>query len=197
MDLTVAVGLPAVAACHFAAFWFYFRQIRNGASRPNPASWTVWTALSLLNLVSYGVMTRDFALASVALVPTVGCVAVLVHVWRHEKCQALDLTDYVACALGLSAVPAWVYFREATAANLIVQAAEFIGFVPTFRDLVTRRRRESPPSWAAWSVAYVITLVMVAMRWKGHAADAVYPVLSLVNHFAVLVVAVVLLRRAR
>src|SRR4051812_7178219 len=60
MDLTLQLGIAA-GVLQLVAFALYNKQILQGTSTPNTATWTLWAFLAVLNASSYAAMTADLA----------------------------------------------------------------------------------------------------------------------------------------
>jgi hypothetical protein len=174
---------------HIAAYGIYSRQILAGAVRPNAASWAVWSFVTVLNFTSYRSMSGDWVKA---LLPTAGglaCILTFVVALFAGTARRLDSFDKTALALGLVASLAWWQFDSATYANLILQLCIAIGFVPTYRGLWDNPRNELPLCWRMWTLAYLLTIAVVILRWNGQYQDLAYPILSFLLHGGVAIMA--------
>lgn len=201
MPIDKILGVCAVA-CHLTAFGLYIWQLRRGNVNPSIVSWLIWTALTVINLASYSSMTADWVKSMAIVANMIGCGVTLVFVIIHLRKEnrgslvfSLDLPDKLSGLSGLVSVVAWLIWRSATVANLIVQGGELAGFYPTVRKLVKTRRGEHPAPWAAWTAGFVFMIGVVVIRWQGRWADLAYPAISLLSHGTVLVLSSIYWRR--
>jgi len=130
-ELTIALGVTA-ALLHGVAYVLYNVQAKLGHSSPNAASWSVWAFLATLNALSYREMSGDIVVTLQFFTGSVACILTFLYVFTIAKFSRLKPKEWDLFALGLLATLAWWKFRSATGANLIVLAAAFISFIPTF-----------------------------------------------------------------
>ncbi len=72
MDLISLLAIAATITI-LLVYITYFHQMTKGQSTPNPATWTIWLAMMLLNAITYALIVQDF---SKALFPTVTSILV-------------------------------------------------------------------------------------------------------------------------
>ncbi|HTK04391.1 MAG TPA: hypothetical protein VL500_02315 [Candidatus Eisenbacteria bacterium] len=193
-SLSSCLGIIA-AAIHLSAYVVYARQAGRGETRLNTATWILWVFLSALNAASYLMMTGDLAKSAVSLGGATACTITLAYALAKGRASPVAPADAAALAAGLVAAAAWWIWRSATFANLILQAGFIISMVPTYRRLFRDPRAEKPLPWLMWGSAYAVTLVVVLLRWQGHAPDLAYPGINLVTHSGVGWSAIVFSRR--
>ncbi len=193
MSASAVLGVIA-GLVHFSAYALYLRQVLRGASKPNAATWTLWTFLAVLNSASYLAMCRDPAKAATPIAGALACAVILtVSVWKGRLTR-LAVFDRGILAIGLSAAAVWWVSRSATWANLLLQGAFVLSNVPTYRGVWRDPSTERPLPWFGFGLAYAINILVVLMRWQDQPADLAYPVLSLLTDAGV-GAAVVLRRR--
>ncbi len=178
--LAIASGLVLMIA-YVVYNWGMFA----GRTNPNVATWSVWAAIVVLGTSSYTVASGDVWMAVIALANSIFCIATFVVVAVRGRFKGVDRADLTALGLGILAAVSWAVFRSAASANLIVQAAIIIGFVPTWRGLWRGLVVERPLPWWLWSAAYVLALVVVIMRWNGEWVPLVYPINCIWLHASV------------
>jgi hypothetical protein len=158
--------------------WQAFRKM----SKPNVASWALWAVITVLNFTSYRSMSGDWMKSLLPTVSSAFCILTFVVAFlKGGKLSKLNKFDTAALALGTMATLTWYFLQSATYANLIIQAAVLIGFVPTWRTAKTERRLP----WFIWTTAYVLGVIVVVLRWSGHWQDLVYPVMCMFAHLVV------------
>jgi len=170
-------------------FALYDVRIFTSATHPNIASWSIWTLVTAVNFTSYRSMTKDWAKS---LLPTVSWAANIVTfamIAFTGDWSALSIFDKLAIGFGALAVLAWKLFGSATYANLIMQGCIAIGFIPLYLELAKNPRTETPLPWLLWSLAYVLAIIVVRLRWRKQYQDLAYPVCNLGLHFTVALLA--------
>ncbi len=184
MSTDLFLGVIA-GVMHVVAFVLYNRQMLKGVSRPNTATWTLWVFLTFLNLGSYRAMSGDWVKSILPLASSTACLFTFIFALAKGKLSKIDPWDGAALGVGIIAGFAWWQYNSATYANLILQGSIAISFAPTLRSIRLDRTSEKPLPWFIWSVAYVLSIVVIVMRWRGQWQDFVYPVNCLMLHAAV------------
>jgi len=184
--MIVEVILGAIAGLiHIVAFLIYNKQMLQGTSRPNIATWTLWLFISTLNCISYIVMSKDWVKGLLPIMSSLACIATFIFSVFKGKLSKLNLWDSIALVVGIIAVLVWWRYRSATHANLILQISIAISFVPTYRGVWKDTSTEKSWPWFIWSSAYILTITVVFLRWQGQYQDLVYPINCLLLHSGV------------
>jgi hypothetical protein len=193
LDTAVVLGLIA-GSMHVVAFGIYNKQLFKGESVPNPATWLLWAIGTVLNLLTYFHMTRDWVKSLLPTMSSVACLATFVVALAKGKLSKPSAGDWSFFGFGLVALIIWKALGSAAYANLWLQLSVAVSFVPTFHGVWREPRKERCLPWFIWSVAYVFLFATVVMRWQGGWITVVYPVNGFVMH---LIVGVLALRRVR
>jgi len=185
--LEIALILTLVtSSVQIIGFVIYDVQAFRKMLNPNVASWAIWAGITVLNFTSYSSMSGDWMKSLLPTVSSAFCILTfVVAIAKGGKFSKLDQFDKSALALGAIAALTWFFLKSATYANLIVQAAVLIGFVPTWR--AAEKERALP--WFIWTSAYVLGTILVVLRWTGQWQDLVYPVGLFFAHLAVALMA--------
>jgi len=178
--LAIASGLMLVVA-YVVYNWGMFA----GRTKPNTTTWAIWAMIVILSTSSYTIASGDWWMAAIALVNFVLCIGTFVVAVMKGRFKEVDRADLVALGLGILAAVIWAIFRSATSANLIVQVAILIGFVPTWRGVWRGTVKERSLPWWLWSSAYTLALVVVIMRWNGQWVALIYPLNCIWLHASV------------
>jgi hypothetical protein len=193
MDLAVLCGV-ASGGLYALGYALYLRKILAGGIAPNMASWLLWTVLTVANCASYLALAGDPLKAAIPLTSSVACAAVFLVSLRVGRFAAPDPYDAASFAVGVLAALVWWRTRSAVAANLIMQGCLLVSFVPTWRGVLRDPAAEPSAPWLVWTASYPLTLAVLALRWRGHPVDLVYPLNCIVLHGGVGLLA---LRRPR
>jgi hypothetical protein len=180
---TIGFALGWVAfGLYIAAFVVYNIKTQRGESRPNPATWSIWSIVAALNVGSYFMISQDWVTALQPFAGSLACTATFFLALAKGKFSKLGKVEFVVLAIALVAIAVWGVYRDATVTNLVLQGALMISILPAVKDVWRKPHKESPLPWFMWAGALILTLTTVALRWQGNLADLAYPINSLFWH---------------
>jgi len=200
--------------CNVLGFVVYHTETFFSDKNPSLVSWFIFGLLTVLNFTSIRVMTRDKAKSLLPTVSSFLCASTFFVVlgkslyarfYLHNSNYSFALSSYevVCLVLGVIAAVVWksslpkilgenpteeerrAESQAAKKAQVILQVALFLGFIPTFVRVATDPGAEQVFSWAVWTLTFALQTIVVLWRWKGQYMDLVYPVNMLVCHLAV------------
>jgi len=193
-----AVVISLISGIGFSlAYLDYNRNIFTGKTKPNGATWAIWSAVAVVSAGSYFKASGDFWKSLLPIINIVLCVGTFVLSLIKGKFNKLSRFDWIALGIGLFAVVVWALRKSATDANLIVQLALMIGFVPIWRSILKSPSCEHPRPWWTWVICYSLLVVVIVMRWRGHVIDLVYPINCIIVHASVPILSYIKLRKSR
>ena len=166
------------------AYLDYNRVVLKGETKPNGATWAIWSTIALVSTSSYFASTGDVWKSIIPFANIFLCIGTFVLALIVGKFKKLDFTDWSALTIGIIAAIVWK-LTTAAYGNLIVQVAIIIGFIPTWCGVWKTPSCEKPRPWWIWCVSYGIAGVVVIMRWRGQRIDLVYPWLCVFLHASV------------
>ncbi|MEA1925749.1 MAG: hypothetical protein U9M90_00685 [Patescibacteria group bacterium] len=184
MDIAIALGVLA-GLLHILVFALYNRQMLKGISQPNLATWILWVFLTVLNVSSYAVMSDDWVKSILPLASSIACILTFLFALYKGKLSKIDPWDGLALGIGIISSLVWWYYKSATYANLILQFSIAVSFVPTYRGVWNNSLKERALPWFMWSSAYILSIIVVILRWQSQYQDLVYPVNCLILHAVV------------
>lgn len=170
----------------FIAYIVYGRNVYFGFSKPNAVSWGLWTMITVLNMASYLVMTGDILKNSLPMVASVACLFTFLFLLGKKNYAPPAMIDYLAFSIGALAIISWWQFHSAVFANMILQLANIVAFIPTYRSVWNNPKNEKPLPWALFVLSYIFLTITVVLRFNGNITDFVFPVLAIFLHFAVI-----------
>ena len=158
-----------------AAYLPYAYEIVRGRSRPNRATWIIWSIVCGLLFASYnaaaGGASRWVPLSD-ALGPTL--IAALA-IWCGEGAlSSLDL--WCLTVAGVSAV-GWALTGSPMVSLSVNLILDFLGAIPTFRNEVWHPRSEPALVWRTFLLSNVLNVVAIEQWCWRSAAYPVYAVL--------------------
>jgi hypothetical protein len=157
-------GLSVLAAViHVTAYAIYLRQIFGGGSIPNPASWTIWAGLSILNALTFWKGSRDALATAQFFTGSVACFIVWAFALGAGKFAPLDAMAWTVLVLCIAACAVW-YLTNAVYASIAVGVILLVSSVPTIAGVWRNGSIEQPLPWYMWTAAFAITAVNVFWR---------------------------------
>jgi len=164
-------------------FFLFNRNLILGIERPNTASWNLWVLFTLVNSSSYFSMNGDWIKLALPGIDFLLCVVtwLVILIWGHFSWP--PKRDWVAIAITLGALFIWK-FSSAIYANLFVQVALIVSFIPCVMDSWEGKIKTKP--WIFWTLSHLLNLVLVGIR-NGSWVDLFYPSVSVILHSLVVI----------
>lgn len=169
------------------AYITYSWNTLTGATHPNISSWTVWAFLTVLNFTSYKKVTGDWVKS---LLPTINsglCILTTIFAFGTGSFLSLSVIDWVCLMIGVAGGILWFIYKSATFAQILVQIAIVIGFIPTIAGVFGRPSSEPWVVWLMWTTSFTIQYFVVKSTWKGKYMEFLYPINMVLSHGVVFV----------
>ncbi len=169
-DFPILAGQIA-GALSLLAFIPYIVAILRGQTRPNRATWWIWTATSAVLLASYffsGAETTIWVPASYFAASFV--TALLSIRYGEGGSTPLDRGCLAGAGAGLLA---WWWFDSPVVALVMALGVDLAGALPTIRKAWVAPHTEDRLAWALFIAGNTLNLVAVD-RWEF--AIAIYPI---------------------
>jgi len=179
--LTIVLGITA-ALLHGVAYLLYGRQTKVGRSSPKSASWGVWLFITIINALTFNVMSASWVIALQFFVGSVGCTGLFIYMLAMKKLKWPTLGEWGIVGIGVLATMVWAVFKNAAYANLIIVFALAIPFKPMYEELWRNPSKETPRSWVLWTLAFLITTINVVVNWQGKPLNLVMPIGGAILH---------------
>lgn len=200
-------------ACNIAAgvlvlVAFLVYNTRGGAI--STGTWVILAFGDSLDLASYFQMTEDWWKSIVPATFALGSLFTLGYGCIRKRFSWPDGTDWFIIVADLGIIWLWSWYESQSgvlsfgareiaapaAANLAFQATAVIAFIPMYRGLLSGRERERPGPWLIWSLAFGLFFV-ASVYTHTTIEETVYPLVGLVTHAFVLLLAVSAIRPLR
>ncbi len=155
----------------FLAFLPYIVAILRGQTRPNRATWWIWTTAGLVLGASYhfsGAETTIWVPVSYIVGPLV--TALLSIRYGEGGSTPLDRGCFAGAGAGLLF---WWWFNSPVVALVMTLGVDFAGAVPTIKKAYLAPHTEDRLAWALFIAGNAFNLLAVD-RWEF--AIAIYPV---------------------
>ena len=163
-----------------AVVTIYFRQVRNGKSVPNPASWLIWTVVFIMNTASYFVVVQGNIFKTMTTTCVLlGLIAICSYSLWKGKFVKPDRMDLVVILMVIVIGVFWQTTGDPITANLLLQLILLISFYPIVRGLLLRKLREGPLPWNLAVTSYLFLILAILVDWKSGAwLELVHPIVN-------------------
>jgi len=156
-------------------FILYGMHVFSSTTIPNAASWFLWSYLSSLNAFAYYQDSgKDLSKSGVAIINALAMVSTFIFSIYLGSIEMPPPHDYLMIALGLLASFGW-YRYSASVAQVMLQIAFTVAFLPTYLDLWANPLLEQSLPWFLWEASFFLGIVIVCLRWKGRYMEIMYP----------------------
>lgn len=181
----VAAGIAGTLS--LVAYGSYNVRTCIGESHPNISSWAVWALLSILNFTSYRKVTGSWIKSLLPTANAIMCIVTFLCVLKTGLFRPISSFDAYCFLMGCIAVFMWLFEKTGTLAQIMLQIANFIGFIPTFIATYHHQGREPWNCWLLWTLAFTSQFIAVNSNWKGKYIEFLYPVMMIICHGIVFV----------
>lgn len=190
MNISEFISLSA-SVFTFLSVASYFKQLVKGESIPNPATWMIWLAVTLLNTFTYfKVVEGNVWTSLVSIVLTVGFCVVFIYASIRGKFAKLERIEVISLILAVIIGIFWQTTGNATIANLLIQIIFLISFYPTILGLIQKKLKEKATPWVFAVVSCSILIISVILNWEqGGWAALAFPIIRMLGNGAVAVIA--------
>ncbi len=171
------------------AYIAYSWTIITGGTHPNVSSWIVWSFLSLLNFLSYKKLTGGWIKSILPSANSVMTIVIMVAGIKTGSLSILGDTDVICLGIGIIAGLVWWIKKSASFAQILLQIAIVVGFIPTIRNAYIFPGTELWVSWFLWTLSFVLQLLIVKRTSSGKFIEFLYPVNMIVWHGIVFLLA--------
>ena len=167
----------------------YNRNILMGLSGPNVSSWAVWSFITVLGFTSYRELTNSWLKSLLPTVNSLLCIITTIVVIKSGSFRTIGAVDLICLGIGIFAGLCWWKYRSAGIANILVNAAVSVGFIPTLIGVTRNPSGEPWVCWSLWTAAFIIQFLTVKLSGKKKPIEFLYPISMAIFHGAVFVLA--------
>ena len=168
----------------------YFKQLVKGESIPNPATWLIWLAVTLLNTLTYfKVVEGNIWTSLVSIVLTIGFCVVFIYASINGKFAKLERLEIISLVLAVLIGIFWQTTGNAIIANLLIQVIFLISFYPTIVGLLRRKLKEKALPWIFAVISCSILITSVIMNWEqGGWVALAFPIIRMIGNGSVAII---------
>ena len=177
-----------------AAFIIYNWRIFSGQSHANFVSWSIWAFITALNFTSYKSVSGSWIKAMLPTVDSGLCILTAIILLCLGRIGELNVTDKVCLALGIATIILWRATRSAHLAQVLVQIALVIGFIPMYHGMTIKNTEPWLP-WLMWTGTFLGQFAAVNYNRRtdeiktGEPYEFLYPVNMMIFHFGTFLMA--------
>src|SRR3989344_2934957 len=180
-DIKVVLGIIA-GLIALSAYLVYVISIFRGGSKPNRATWWIWSFMGLILALSY-----QFSGASntiwVPYVEFLGPLIIAILSLKYGEGGLNDRTD-VICLIGASlSIVLWIIFKNPVVALVTNLITDSFAIVPTIKKSFLRPEGEN--FWAWFGTGVADSLNMFAVE-RFNFAILVYPIYMLLSDLIII-----------
>jgi hypothetical protein len=160
----------------------YVLSILKGRTKPNRATWIIWTVIGMLLVASY-YFTGDIKAIWVPLAFFVGpfIVMILSFFYGQSNWSILDISCLIAAALSLIA---WVITGDPLVALLINVFIDFLGAIPTLHKTFLNPETEDLKAWVLFFIGSAINIAAI-ITWD---ITIIYPLYLVAITFSMVII---------
>ncbi|MBU1083418.1 hypothetical protein KKE14_03220 [Patescibacteria group bacterium] len=158
----------------------YFKQVIQGTSTPNPATWSIWVLTTSLNTGTYlSVAEGDWFKTSTTLACAIQCVVVFLYALFKGKFGKLDKTEIICLVCSIIIGTLWRITGNAILANILLQLVFVISFIPTVVGVLKKELREKQLPWDLAVMSHTWLVVSIVASWHtGSVYELFYPIIG-------------------
>ena len=184
--MNITLILTILSSVIFLTFFvLYNKNILNGSIRPNIVTWSLFSLITLINSITYIVFTSDILKSALAFTDCFTCIVITCLIIFKGQPSKLNVLEKIIIFLSLFSLLVWYALHSAIYANLLLQPAYILAFVPTLKNAWNNPKDESALVWLMWAFSFALTLIVIVIRFHGVWMDFVNPLTALTLHTAV------------
>ncbi len=156
MDLKIALALVAIAMTA-AGYFFYFRDIFAGKTKPHAFSWLVWATLT--GIAFFG-QTSDHAGPGAWVTAATALVSFVIFALALKKGEK-DITrsDTLNLFAAGGALALWFVTSNPLLSVVLITVVDFLGFMPTIRKSYHKPHEETLVHYVLAGLKFLLAIL--------------------------------------
>jgi len=180
------LGLTILSSIIFLVFFvIYNKDILKGVVKPNIVTWSIFSLITLINSITYIAFTHDILKGALAFTDCFTCIVITGLILFKGHYLKLTILEKIIIFLSLASLLLWFLLHNAIYANLLLQPAYILAFIPTLKNAYINPHDESSLVWLMWAFSFILTIIVILIRWQGVFADLINPLIALTLHTSV------------
>jgi len=154
-DYKVLLGFLS-AILVFVGYFFYFRDIFKGSTKPHAFTWFAW---GLINSIVFFAQVYEGAAAGSWMtgLNALGCIAVCV-ISFSKGIKDFPLFDWISLFASLFALVLWWLTKEPAFSVILLTLTDILAFLPTFRKGFFKPYEETVSTFAISSFQFFLSI---------------------------------------
>ena len=186
MFMDISLLITATASLIFlVAFVLYNKDILKNNTRPNIVTWSLLVLITLINATSYISMTGDAIKSVLAFTDLFACTIITLFILSKGYYSKLNILENLVIIFSVGSIFIWFFLRSAAYANLLLQPGYVLAFVPTYINAYKSPLTERALPWFLWAFSFVLSIIVIILRWGGAWQDLFNPSIALLLHAGV------------
>lgn len=161
--------------------------IKNKKFTPNALAFGIWLAADIVNLTYLDF--SEFWIAPVLMVICASIIFTIALIRNKKSEQKLNVRDlnwrqFSTIGIVFASILIWIFSKDSIVANLCVQAALAMGFIPIIEDLFIHKKQEPLSFWFIFLLGFIVLLFHTSIeyqRWE----ELVYPIVGFVGELII------------
>lgn len=168
------IGIVAGTLATIAYIPYIIGMLR-GRTRPNKASWIIWTIVGGLLAITY-FLEGDLKAIWVPLVYFIGPLVIAVLSFRYGYSRWSKL-DYACVVFAIISIIPWIFSNDPTITLLLNVMIDTAGAIPTYVKSYREPETEDFTAWFIFFIANTLELFAIS-KWN---LSAIYPIYLFVS----------------
>jgi hypothetical protein len=186
MMINIPLILTVLSSLIFLSFFVvYNKNIINGSIKPNIVSWELFSLITLINAITYIAFTHDLLKGALAFTDFFTCIIITCFILFKGQYFKLTISEKVIILLSIISIFVWWIFHSAVYANLLLQPAYILAFIPTLKNAWYHPQNENSLVWLMWAFSFLLTITVIIIRWDNNFADIVNSLIAFSLHLIV------------
>ena len=181
MDWKFYIGIIA-GVIAFIAYIVYIRSILKGETKPNKATWWIWTFMGAVIGVSYYFSGAENTIW-VPFVEFIGPFSIALLSLKYGEGGLEDRTDIICLTGAIISIILWIIFKNPVVALVTNLAVDSFALIPTIKKSYKRPAGED--FWAWFGTGMADTLNLFAVE-RFSFAILLYPIYMLVSDLIII-----------
>lgn len=156
MDIKIIIALVSICMT-IAGYFYYFRDIFAGKTKPHAYSWLIWgllTAIAFAGQLSDNGGPGSYVTGLTALI---SFIIFFLALNRGEK--SVTRSDRVFLATALLAIVPWVLTNNPLYSVILITVIDFLGFLPTIRKSYHKPYEETLVAYVFAGLKFVLAII--------------------------------------
>lgn len=150
--------LAAMAvAMTLAGYFYYFRDIFAGKTKPHAFTWLVWASLTA---IAFAGQISDKGGAGAYITGVTAAISFLIFLLALLKGEKeITRSDWLSLAGAAAALLLWFLTNDPLLAIVLITAVDFLGFVPTIRKSIRKPHEETLISYVLAGLKFILAII--------------------------------------